>query len=562
MDPYPPTFVAADPPPPAGDRAPDPGSPLAAKVAWLLAIVFVLTTVLMNQLGERPTKAGPQTPAEHVVEAPGLDPVTLNSKIWVKLANSLPFQQAEREMGMTQIDEGAQTIVDRFRAAIVAGELLGEDAAIKRLAEVESQDADAETPTPGLTADIELYRSIIDSGPASASPEDRARFETRHGWFARVASVYGLPETDPDRSKIVSGGGLLIATIALFGLGFLAVVVLAIVMCILMSVRLARGGMRPAFIPPAPGGSVYLEVLPFFVALFALFKLSLTLIVFANNHVMPDWLNAASLAGQWLLLLAPLYPLLRGVGWAEHRRAMGWHSGEGFWREVRAGLFSYFAALPLLALAGAITVCVVVARQLIMKNSGWPDWLSGQHALMRPIVTLIVLGGVFAVVFALAYVIQPRSAGRARPVNAAVFGGIFAIVLAVTCWQFLTAEEVVKQSPIAELLEGSSLLELFLLFTLATIWAPLVEESIFRGAFFRHLRSRFGLFASAAVSAIAFGVMHPIGLLLMLPVTTLGFAFALTREWRGSLIGPMAGHALHNAMILTMAISLLRQLAD
>jgi membrane protease YdiL (CAAX protease family) len=116
------------------------------------------------------------------------------------------------------------------------------------------------------------------------------------------------------------------------------------------------------------------------------------------------------------------------------------------------------------------------------------------------------------------------------------------------------------ENPVAELVGGAGTLQLVLLFLLATVWAPLVEETVFRGALFRHLRSRLPLMLAAPVSAVFFGIMHNYPVFLLLPVMTLGFTFALMREWRDSLIGPMVAHSLHNATILAFAISIFRLL--
>ncbi|MBL8763520.1 MAG: CPBP family intramembrane metalloprotease [Phycisphaerae bacterium] len=106
-----------------------------------------------------------------------------------------------------------------------------------------------------------------------------------------------------------------------------------------------------------------------------------------------------------------------------------------------------------------------------------------------------------------------------------------------------------------DLVAGGSSLTVALLFMLATIWAPVVEETIFRGSLFRHLRGRFGLVTSALATAAMFALVHPYPMLLIPPVAALGFMFALLREWRGSLIGPMAAHGLHNATVLTVVLT-------
>lgn len=93
-----------------------------------------------------------------------------------------------------------------------------------------------------------------------------------------------------------------------------------------------------------------------------------------------------------------------------------------------------------------------------------------------------------------------------------------------------------------------------LLFLLASMWAPLVEETIFRGALYRQLRARWPWIAGAAVTALAFGAMHGYAIPLLFPVMGLGFGFALLREWRGSTIASMTGHCIHNAGALTLML--------
>lgn len=160
-----------------------------------------------------------------------------------------------------------------------------------------------------------------------------------------------------------------------------------------------------------------------------------------------------------------------------------------------------------------------------------------------------------------------------REVGAGLFGyfaGLWLLIVAAAITVGILAvrsmvegpDAAPPQNPIAEVLTSAGPLELFLLFTLATIWAPLVEESVFRGAFYRHLRSRLGMALAVVVSALGFGLMHGYALFLLLPVISLGMAFALIREWRGSLIGPMVAHGLHNATILTLASLLLGQFKD
>lgn len=249
-----------------------------------------------------------------------------------------------------------------------------------------------------------------------------------------------------------------------------------------MIVLLVGGKLRRHFQPPAPGESVYIETA-------ALFFLAFLAVQTIGQFILPRLHLGigARLGTQWLLLLVPLWPLVRGVKFSAWREQIGWHAPRGVWREVGAGILAYFAALPLLFLAIAIAYIVLVVQAA----------MAGKH--MTP-----------------------------------------------------------PENPVHEIIGGASSGVLVLLFTLAVVWAPIVEESIFRGAIFRQLRARMGLLLAAGISAVAFGTMHAYPLPLLLPVITLGFTFALTREWRGSLVAPMVGHFLHNATLLTLAIMVFR----
>ena len=107
---------------------------------------------------------------------------------------------------------------------------------------------------------------------------------------------------------------------------------------------------------------------------------------------------------------------------------------------------------------------------------------------------------------------------------------------------------------ITEIIEGGTPLILFIVFLMATIWAPIVEESIFRGAMHRHLRGRWGFLVAAALSSVAFAVMHGYMLIQLLMVFTLGAIFAFMREWRNSIVPSATAHFIHNCFIMTIML--------
>lgn len=95
------------------------------------------------------------------------------------------------------------------------------------------------------------------------------------------------------------------------------------------------------------------------------------------------------------------------------------------------------------------------------------------------------------------------------------------------------------------------------LYLLTTVWAPLVEESIFRGAMYYAIRPYLAVIASTVINAFVFALIHPQGWALSPALASLAITFSLLREWRGSLIPAITAHALHNAFITTLLIAII-----
>lgn len=94
---------------------------------------------------------------------------------------------------------------------------------------------------------------------------------------------------------------------------------------------------------------------------------------------------------------------------------------------------------------------------------------------------------------------------------------------------------------------------------LASVAAPIVEETMFRGLLYRQVRAAAGKLApwlavaAAAVStSLVFALIHPQGFLAVPALMALAVAFSLAREWRGSLIAPMVMHGASNGVVMAM----------
>ncbi|MCA9213283.1 MAG: CPBP family intramembrane metalloprotease [Planctomycetales bacterium] len=117
--------------------------------------------------------------------------------------------------------------------------------------------------------------------------------------------------------------------------------------------------------------------------------------------------------------------------------------------------------------------------------------------------------------------------------------------------------------PIDEWATNGSTGTYILVFVIAAVVAPILEETMFRGFLYRHLRdnSRFlktttSVLMSAVFSSFVFAVIHPQGWLTVPALTTMAIGFCLIREWRGSLIASMTAHSLHNGLTTILMLLL------
>jgi uncharacterized protein len=90
---------------------------------------------------------------------------------------------------------------------------------------------------------------------------------------------------------------------------------------------------------------------------------------------------------------------------------------------------------------------------------------------------------------------------------------------------------------------------------LLLVAAPVSEELFFRGLLYKGLRTQLPFVTAGAISAVLFGLAHLQealpgpwqGAVLLVGVLSLvGFGFAFIYERRGTIVAPMAAHAVFN----------------
>ncbi len=147
-----------------------------------------------------------------------------------------------------------------------------------------------------------------------------------------------------------------------------------------------------------------------------------------------------------------------------------------------------------------------------------------------------------------------------------MFAGALLSLALMLMWQLVRrlmglSDPAPPENPIIDIVAGSrGTLLIVVFYLLASLWAPIAEETIFRGGLFRHLRTRWGVLPSALVTGLGFGLMHGYPLLMLGGVISIGFGFSLMRQWRDSIIAPMTAHCLHNATVLALLLVLMNLL--
>jgi membrane protease YdiL (CAAX protease family) len=114
--------------------------------------------------------------------------------------------------------------------------------------------------------------------------------------------------------------------------------------------------------------------------------------------------------------------------------------------------------------------------------------------------------------------------------------------------------------PIIEFLAGPGWWGKAQVLFLGSVVAPIVEEIMFRGVLYRHMREatqRWAFLLSFVVSALVvsfvFAVIHPQGFVAVPALMSLALGFTILREWRGSLISCMIAHGMNNALVMSLA---------
>jgi membrane protease YdiL (CAAX protease family) len=199
--------------------------------------------------------------------------------------------------------------------------------------------------------------------------------------------------------------------------------------------------------------------------------------------------------GVMLLSLVILaWPVMRGITWRQVRTDIGWTAGRRPLLEPLLGFGCYGMALPLLAIGVVMMLGLLALQNMASGTAPGTDNFGPSGAPAHP------------------------------------------IVLAVATGDWWTRLQIL---------------------VLVAVVAPIVEETMFRGVLYRHLREAtrqvrvgWSMLLSATVVSFIFAVVHPQGWIAVPPLMALSYAFCLAREWRGTLVPSMVAHGTNNGLLM------------
>lgn len=381
---------------------------------------------------------------------------------------AVQMKSMQQEVGtlIKQFETEARTPEDKIRAVILAGELLGVDAALTRLSKISMETFGRDAVT-----DIKALELIYNNQGSGVGPAARNSLIRRHGYLGRLALAHGVPLDKEPRKSLQAEAFWYTVRVSVVVFSLLGLLGLSIGAFILAAAWFVKGKIRPTYVPKPSAGGPFLEGFAIYLVLYI--ALGTVLRFFAPVSLQWTWVALLILPVVWM------WTVLRGTTAEQRRQAFGWHRGRGVFREIAAGFGGYVAGLVIVAVGVLLTV-------LLIRITG---------------------------------------ARSSSPIVQELNGGPWHIVA---------------------------------LYAIACIFAPFMEETMFRGILFHHLRQRWRWIGSAAVVSLIFAALHPQGWVAVPALTAIAMVLAALREWRDSLIAPMTAHACSNFLVLTLALLLVK----
>lgn len=368
-------------------------------LAWLLILVSLF---LMLWLTPRLT---PIESSEIEDEASALAILKIQSRVVMGLEQLTP-EAAESEAA----DLDLLAISPQTTAAVAGLKLLrnsdenGKEQAIELLdRELELEDSTMSASARRLLTDL---KSIVE-GVSGVAILDEYEISPYYFDYYRLAS---LPEDDPARVEfrkrsLQTAVGYVGGIVAVLGLAFLGLILLLVALA-----RQSNGKRLFLFEERLPLDGVLLTGFALYLFIMAAGQVLSVLVANAGEidafptdvaYAVSGALGVGAMVAS--VIIGFLYPRWRGMDFAVYRRRMGWHRGQGFFKEAFNGLTGYIAMLPIFL----IGVVGTILLGLILNFFAAED--AAAEPVSHPIVSQLAEGGIAIKIgmFLLAAVMAP-----------------------------------------------------------------------------------------------------------------------------------------------------------
>ncbi len=488
---------------PAQAKRPDPfiawlkgGHPVAA---WLFIFALVIGVPFLRKMRASEDPAGQENHLRLLV-------FTMQAKFMVGFHELLANSQQANDVSMAQQAEqlNVGSVDQRLCYVALVGELAGFRSAQDKLTALNSKLAESKHPL--LERDemakntlgrlYSNYQAGIFDDPR-IDEEQKQNLRKTLGWIGDLALAPRGGNNPEVRQELLSSAtAVFIAFMVIFVLGALLGLAGAIGLIVLCFYLFTGHCRQGVAVNSGSAGG------GIYAETFALWMLVFLIFSFAPLLIPVE---GAEMMVTGLATLASLvvlvWPVVRGIPWRQVREDIGLVGGPHPVLEPFLGPVGYALSLPLLCV-GVIMMLIMMSLQNVFPI-GWSAYL--------PL------------------------ADEFSPMN-------------------------MPTHPIVELLSRPGLAGKLQILFLGSVVAPIVEETMFRGVLYRHLRDatgRWPLLLSCLVSALivsfVFAIIHPQGLLAVPALMALAMGFTLMRQWRGSLISSMVAHGINNALVMSLA---------
>jgi membrane protease YdiL (CAAX protease family) len=474
------------------------GHPLAA---WIIIFFLILGVPLLRSLRAPEDAAGQENHLRLLV-------FTMQAKFMVgaqELMGGLTQADAPDASMAKQAEAlNVGSVDQRLRYVALVGELAGFRAAQEKL---EALTAKLAQSNHVILAHDELARSTLERlysnyhagvfDDPKIDEEKKQNLRQTLGWIGELAlAPRGGANPDVRKELLASARAVFITFMAIFFAGGFLALAGAAGLVVLLFYLFL--GPRRQGVPAGPNSTGG----GIYAETFALWMIIFLIFSFAPLVIQIHEAEMMVIGGATLATLVILvWPVLRGIPWRQVREDIGLVGGPRPALEPFFGPLGYVLSLPLL--------CVGVFMTWIL--------MSLQNAFPTGWSAVLPLADEFS------------------PMN-------------------------MPTHPILEYLSRPGLAGKLQILFLASVVAPIVEETMFRGVLYRHLRNatwRWPLMLSCLISALivsfVFAIIHPQGVVAVPALMALAMGFTLMRQWRGSLISCMIAHGINNALVLSLA---------